>query len=328
MKKRIFSLLLVFTMCFGSALPVLASDETADFDVEIISIADAEEIALWYLDGQVAFSEDTGWTDETQIVNRRAIFDENGIAQYYFELGDADGNQQGYIITGANTAQFPIIEFSDEADSFINQAYYYISGDDSGADMMSKVYYARDMNYILSIDDVFYDISTVNIQEVDSIVSTGEKKDYRNAWSMFTYYSGSSNPPDSKGDDFITNPGNYESGYSDYREFTVDCGTRSYSVMDTFSEGKVCVPTAAVNLCKNWYYRDSDYAALRYNNSWDDTFWYFFEAMNTSLENGTSCEVVADAYRYYFYDVGLSCNAYLSYGTDNGRDVVTELDHN
>ena len=46
-----------------------------------------------------------------------------------------------------------------------------------------------------------------------------------------------------------------------------------YSIMEDFSSGGVCAPTAATNLCKYWYYRDTGkYIDLFKNAVWEDVF--------------------------------------------------------
>lgn len=80
------------------------------------------------------------------------------------------------------------------------------------------------MNYAVeckvnSNDSKIYDITTSDIVEMEEVCQKEEEiqeQDYSDMWEIYLDMSTrNSNPPDSEGGDFITNPNNYESGYQD-----------------------------------------------------------------------------------------------------------------
>lgn len=230
---------------------------------------------------------------------------------------------------------YPVIEYSDEGESFLEQAIETIDKKEKTTNVkQSKIYYGGDISYAVenTMEDgsvKFYDITTSDCQETDmkklSKKAKGHQK-YNNEWNISL--NRGSNPPDS-GDEFITSPILYESGYSDSRYYSVDHAYMSYNIMNNLGGGDVCAPTAATNLCKYWYLRDPyRYLELYKNGSWKDTFNAFFDYMETKKKGGTQIVNIPDAFMLYFEERGLSCWARLYYGTNNGQSVVDELNNN
>lgn len=334
-----FIIILFGTESIAYADSILSQSETnTEGKIYEVGLLDAEKVAVNHVLQVINGNKDSFWSNGVRINERRAIFDEkNNIVEYYFGLCDINNNPRGYIITGASTSMYPIIEYSDEGESFINQAIEVIvniAENNNDTVENSKIYYGGDLFYAVENEmqygkNIVFDISSANFKEI-------EKNDIPTDVIMLNNYDylwkvaleSSYNPPDS-GNSFITSPNNYESGYTSSRYYIIDNGHRYYNVMTDFSSGGVCAPTAATNLCKYWYLRDpSKYSPLFENLSWSDTFWHIFDCMGTSTITGTSDYKVADGYRLFFYERGLSCNAYLCYGTNNGLDIVDELNNN
>ncbi len=342
-KRTIACVMTVVLFLVNSSAVFAAQDEATGNNVRIISIEEAEQAATTHIKNVMSTNEESLWNTGVKIGVRKAIFDDkNRLECYYFGIKDKDNNDCGYVITGANTSMYPIIEFAEEGESFLNVSIEHVVekvNDMEQADLSSKnckLYYMGDMNYAVECkvdnnDSKIYDITTSDIVEMEEVCREEEEtqeQDYSDMWEMYLDMSTrGSNPPDNK-EEFITNPNNYESGYQNSKYYMVDGGFIYYNVMDDFSNGNVCSPTAATNLCKYWYLRDpSKYGDLFLNCSWNDVFWEMHNNMETD-EEGTDYHKIADAYRLYFYDRGLSCSAYLYYGTNNGIHVAEELDNN
>lgn len=323
-------LLSMHVLCFS----VDAADVEQVYDV---SFAMAEKVAVNQVIQVMNANKESKWNAGVKINERRVIFDaDDEISEYYFGLCDREEKPCGYVITGSDSSMYPVIEYSDEGESFLEQAIETIDKKEKTKNVkQSKIYYGGDISYAVenTMEDgsvKFYDITTSDCQEVDKQEFPehfkGREK-YNDVWKNSSETSGS-NPPDS-GDEFITNPGSYENGYSDSRSYSVDRAYRPYNIMDSFCEGEVCSPTAATNLCKYWYYRDSNrYSELYKNNSWQDVFNAFFDYMETTIDGGTSKYNMADAYMLYFEERGLYCWARLYYGTNSGQSIVDELNNN
>ncbi len=343
-KRTIACVMTVVMFLVNSSAVFAAQDEAAGNNVRIISMKEAEQAATIHIKNVMSTNEESLWNTGVKIGVRRAIFDnKNRLECYYFGIKDKDNNDCGYVITGANTSMYPIIEFAEEGESFLDVSIEHVVekvNDMEQTDLSSKnckLYYMGDMNYAVeckvnSNDSKIYDITTSDIVEMEEVCQKEEEiqeQDYSDMWEIYLDMSTrGSNPPDNE-EEFITNPNNYESGYEDSKYYMVDGGFIYYNVMDDFSSGKVCYPTTATNLCKYWYLRNpSKYGDLFLNCSWNDVFWEMFELMETDKEVGTYDSYVEDAYRLYFYDRGLGCRAYLYYGTNNGIYVAQELDNN
>ena len=64
--------------------------------------------------------------------------------------------------------------------------------------------------------------------------------------------------------------------------------------MTDFSSGAVCSPTAAVNLSIYWAdNNEAKYGKLKFWDSWNESFWYFYSLMETDLTNGTKENKIA-----------------------------------
>jgi len=341
--KRTMAFVMMVALLFANSIVVFAAqDENKEKNVRIISMEEAEKAAITHIKNVMSTDEESLWNKGVKIDERRAVFDEKNMLEcYYFGIKDTDNKDCGYVITGANTEMHPIVEFAEEGESFLDVSIEHVVekvNDIENVNLDSddcKLYYTGDMNYAVKCkvnNDVskIYDISTSDVAEIEELYQKEEEtQDYSDMWKIYLDMSArNSNPPDND-EEFITNPNNYESGYENSKYYMVDGGFRYYNIMDDFTDGPVCYPTAATNLCKYWYLRDpSKYGDLFLNCSWNDVFWEMYNYMETNKVDGTYDYNVADAYRLFFYDRGLSCQAYLCYGTNNGIHVANELDNN
>lgn len=341
--KKIFALLIIIAVIVSDNVWVKAADEKEDINRKV-SLKEAERVAVSHIQGVMAMDSESDWNNGVRIKVRKALFDlDEEIAAYYFGLVNKNEEAGGYVIVSADTSGVPILEYSQEGKSFIDISIQK-TGEKAAAEYgsnvkngYSKVLYLGNMTYyikhVLESDEcVMYDSTTSNSLNADKKeLKDKNKKDKRNSYNdLWENYSFSqndkqSNPPDS-GNDFITNPVMYESNYNDYEYYVITKGDTYYNIMDDFSSGNVCSPTAATNLCKYWYVRDTTkYINLFKDASWDSVFWSFYEYMDTDVNSGTSHDEFVDAYTMYFNEVGLSCSAYHSTWTNNGEFVVGEL---
>ena len=245
-------------------------------------------------------------------------------------MQDKNENPAGYVITGANSAEMPIIEFSKNGNSFINESVQYI---DEGLDInySNKIYYLKNMVYVCEVSDGkeydYYDISTNSCPKVEETVLSTDSitEDNKVIWDNLIETSKGSNPPDND-EEFITDPWDYESGYSQNTNYTISNFRRDYCTTREFSQSSNCAPTAAVNMCLYWLGRGYD---TLLNDSKYDTHERFYELMETNEHGeGTRDEDIADAYESYFDEIGINCNARLHYSTSEGQRVVDELSNN
>lgn len=338
MKKMICNLLcgvIIVSSTFISSGEVYADNLSKEVICEK-SIIDAENVVKAHIIDVVAKSENSVWSDGVSISNRKLIYNPDGdVVEYYFDLADIDGNPCGYVITGASDNLYPIMEYAENGESFIEEACNKIQQEtDKEFDLFdARVIYEGNSTYDIEkvrenpVDVV--DISTSELfekskEELQYIIS---ERNFDKEWEL--YQGKGASAPDGKGD-LITSPWDYESDDAIRRSFLVTDGYKYYYEMEDFSSGGVCVPTAATNLCMYWYYRDwNNYRALKNNNNWGSTFWELFELMETdpAPDKGTHANKVPNAIEAYFVDRGIGCTSFLSYGTNNGMWVVRELDY-
>lgn len=179
-----------------------------------------------------------------------------------------------------------------------------------------------------------YDISAASFCEIDESDLVDDESTinyYEDVWNAYINNNdntGDSSAPDNSGDGFIFSPTLYESGYNLSSYYSLVTDKLQFKAMTDFSSGKVCTPTAAVNLCIYWANKNEEkYGRLKFWDSWTESFDYFCSLMDTDLETGTHENKVAGAYQEYFMRMGLSCDANLHYHTNSGQDIVDELDN-
>lgn len=117
------------------------------------NLDEAEKIAIMHIRSFIGKDDAQMWKDGVRIIERRALFDcNNNIEAYYFGLQDKNENPAGYVITGANSAEMPIIEFSKNGNSFINESVQYID-EGLGINYSNKIYYLKNMVYVCEVSD-------------------------------------------------------------------------------------------------------------------------------------------------------------------------------
>lgn len=336
-KNRIMALMLIFFLVFSN-LKVVNAYEIRENAITLYTINDAEKVAIQHIRSIMSVDKPDIWKNGVRISERKALFDfNNNINSYYFQLENYDGDVAGYVITGATSETYPIIEYSDTGESFISIAIDTISEERQIDNSFCKIYRSiLDNTYACKVfndnEGKIYDISDAyfcELGEKDLQYSENIVNNYADVWNEYihNYNTGDSNAPDNEGDGFIFNPVLYESGYNLSSYFSLVTDRLQFKDMTDFSSGAVCSPTAAVNLCIYWADKnEAKYGKLKFWDSWNESFWYFYSLMETDLTNGTKENKIAGAYQEYFMRMGLSCDANFHEHTNNGQDIVEELD--
>lgn len=344
--RKIMSAIMILILVLSNNTVAYAAESNHSISIENIDVHVAEKIAITHIYDTLYTDSNSLWNNGVKINCRKALFDTSeNISAYYFGLIDKNNQNNGYIITSANTAGYPVLEFAESGNSFINEAIAVtLDNVEMSANSnvsKSKVYYMGGFSYAVEhlLDDntkIMYDITSSNIAVVDKKnihhkQKKNDKKDYSDDWNIYkNKHYGQSNPPNSAGAGYIMSPEQYESGYiNDAEAYLVTNGGQKCFVLKDFADYGVCSPTAAINLCRYWYRRDkTKYGALCKNNSWTYSFWLMHDLMKTTEKNGTYASNMPDGYKLYFDACGLSCQAYLCNWTNNGRYIVDELNNN
>lgn len=180
------------------------------------------------------------------LVLKRVIFDSNNEVNGFIFDVMSDNNNVGYVIAdyedGNNIIEFGKELFLDEASETVEREYS-INEDNQ------KVYYLGNLNYAIgglngNNKNVFVDVTTNKCEKIT-------KKEVKAIENQSTLGS----PPDS-GNNFITDPSQYERGYSSYKAKDLTNFNIAYKVMTDFSDGSVCAPTAATNFMYYWYNKE------------------------------------------------------------------------
>ena len=251
--------------------------------------------------------------------DKMALFNnENEIVAYYILVQNCNKNK-GYIILNAEKP-YNVIEYSFNKDNFIEEAKLNISKQYCISQKKQKVFYLGGLTYVIGGEDNRKNEKFINIStNALSSVSKDDLEEIEKSASKKTPDSGSS---------FITAPSIYESGYTSKRVKTISNGLIDYKLMSDFSKGSVCAPTAAVNYMYYWYKRDYKKYKKLCPKSWFATYSKLFLYMKTSNKNGTKDADVANAYKNYIRDCGFKVTTSFHKGTNEGNDIVKEIDKN
>ena len=333
MRKYLKSLLILFlfvTIAFS-----LREVRAQGTDVESISVKDAEEYASILFETVINNCVDSGnWDKNTIIDSVVKLYDkDNNISAYCIELKDSVGMDQGYIVVGANENTPPIIEFSTSGDFFVqdNEKGYYFGGIN---------YYIQDK----SNKDYFIDVVDDNIKiNADNIYENNES--YLEERTAYTSYSidkcnesvvedyikqnellyGSSNPPIGT---IINNPFLYEDGWISLAPIDVKSYNNWYfSTSDFQGYSGHCTPTAATNLIRYWFLRNTNkYAPLIRDWQWWQIFGNMYIYMKTN-DNGTYEVNCYNGLKQYLRvmgldDSGVKWNAHIDF-----NDVINQLNN-
>lgn len=261
------------------------------------------------------------WKD-SNIVLKKVLFGSNQEISAYLYYVVKNKNNIGYLIASADTPNY-IIEFGE--DLFLDFASDEVYKEYGIKQKNQKTYYLGGISYAIGgnnkkKEEIFIDISTDNIEEIsEEQLSELEINEEQKSLSS---------PPDSEGDDFITAPEDYESGYDSCVSKNVKKYNITYKKMSDLQSGGVCAPTAATNLMLYWYKRDkSKYKKLYYNSSWSDTFKKIRDYMKWTKEAGTKDKNLATGYSNFLSFVGVKDYTVKYHsGTDKGRKIASEID--
>ncbi|MBR3470250.1 MAG: C39 family peptidase [Lachnospiraceae bacterium] len=233
------------------------------------------------------------------------------ISAYCFEVFDELDEDCGYVVVGANNNYAPIIEYN-----FKDKFYPSVEAEKRGA---TRVLYLGGVDYYIYANEELYDVSDFGSVKSNSelcatnnlIESAGEfEKEWQGWREVLSLETGGSNPPTS-GSTPITNPGNYETGYSSaIAQSVVGLQNITFRSMSNFSGySEHCAPTAATNIMLYWYVQNSiNYGSLCKNNdyTWNDTFVELHTLMGTDDTNGTLNANLQSAYTTYLTNAGFS----------------------
>lgn len=312
-----------------------------------VTLEEAENVAKMHVINMMCSYPDSAWNDGVWISSGLELYGlDNNVSAYYIELADKENQPGGYVIISANKKEYPVIEFSMEGESFIKAASSAIAlnreKSRGAVDVENtKIYYLGDGIYTLE-DELYdgsvelYDItdSDVNLIDSDGMYTevTEPVETYEEIWNTYeeeyaqvqlnTRSTRGSNPPEYS---YITSPSDWESGYLYSSSYTTGQSVNYYT-MKYFSNGGVCSPTAATNLCYYWYNKDSNrYGSLKYNGSWRSTFERLYMYMDTDPDTGSSDGKIAWGLESYLDEVGPAFYVSQTFGTNNGLLLVEEI---
>lgn len=335
--RKFTSVLLAFILTFASLSGLFAKDVRA----EESTMASQEEVTAIAVNMMMnTFPFEDGMHTSFKLKGIEEIYDINGnIVSYYVTFEDLEGNYCGYVIVNASKLQNPVMEFSVGAGSFIESSKKSLAGMSQGSKL---VYLDNGVYGIRQADGKLYEIADAGCVAADEkalrsaleiqLYSDENSDNYMALWdeqleAYNSVYGNDklrvsylSNGP-SEGD-FIYNPEEYE--YTSAIERIVPGGNMYYFTMIYFSEGGVCMPTAATNLCYYWYRRDSSHFAGLYRDSWQNVFNTLAEYMATT-SSGTNCTDAYNGFRWYFNEAGLRYSLNYTIGTNNGQLIVDEI---
>lgn len=260
-----------------------------------------------------------------------ALYDmESSVSAYYIPVYDEKECEAGYIIIGAQDCYAPIIEYTTSGIFFP-----YSMLNKKQAD---KIIYNGGLDYYLDTGNGLLDVSEFgSIDEIDRksiICNFPENEKLSEEWEVWkeilSQTTASSNPP-SSGNNYITNPDNYESGYVNKVSANVSGYNKVYKTTSSFSGySNHCAPTAATNIMLYWYKKNSlTYGSLRKNgdSTWNDTFVEYHRLMGTTSTNGTLNNKLKSAYITYLSNAGFSPTV-TYYSSASWNNIKTEIDAN
>lgn len=288
--------MVVFAMLLGISSRTLAGEIVTEEQAEAIANVNIGELT------------DSSLDSVGNVLKTYQLYDKSGnISAYYFQYSDA------YIIVGANTQYYPIIEYSDDNNSFIEAA---IKKYESEGYITSEInlYYTGDINYYIGVKNsgVVEVIGAQESRKVDISSLSNDDTEEKQDWNFYkNQITGSSTPINV----IITNPDIYESQYYSKTSKDVPNYDIIYFLTSDFSGySNHCSPTAGTNLLKYWYLRNNTkYNRLLISNDWVASFKKLYGYFKTT-SLGTYDANLANGYYQYFRDcgIGLSKSQLLS----------------
>lgn len=270
---------------------------------QCVSKGNAKKIARKHLNAVIYDSNrnDKKWGNRTKIADVTPLYDaEKHLCAYAVDLKEEE-KDAGYIVVGCNENYPPIIEYSLEG-KFVK--------DSAPLKESELLVYDGQMDYykVSRDSELAVDIHTNEKQELGKLEKKeGEK--HTEEWKMMEaafetdensqensqISTLSSTPPyTGTGNDFITNPFNYESGYISYsNSFVPSYRFVKYLTMyDVPGHVHYCVPVAMTNMLMYWHERK--FYNLMYGNSWKDSFELLY-----NFTGGSAVKDVTDAPRAF-----------------------------
>lgn len=357
MKKRIISRILVFCLMCG-ILSVLINAKVSAHEETLVTEEEAYGVALSFIKSNAVDAlktdpegdlyaqgikeiESEGYPKQFAVESIEKFYDaDRTVSAYYMHVVDKSGVSCGYVIISANRKEYPIIEYAYKGEFFLKKATDIIFNKSEVLNREKKkitIYYLGGFSYATELGSQKYCLNDGGIYKVKKIKKGVKKYSDENSkviemeWDKLSM--GGSNPPVGS---VITTPDNYEGGYSKRTaDYCSKMGTTYYQMTD-FSDGMVCSPTAATNLCLYWTRRNSSYGNLC-NGNWQNTFNRLFDLMGTNKNTGTKWpNPTRKAILNYFKERGLKkteayyvdCkttddfNAYIKAEINVGRPVI------
>ena len=308
----------LIAMCLcATSISALGITNVSAANDDFISEAQATRIATNFVISRAHTTD----TDESfpvpfKVVKDETMYDlDDNISAYKFNVVDKEGNYSGYVIAGAQMDYAPIIEYScSDNDSFIDKTVEEVAGSETDD---IKIYYAGGLNYFVETvdDNKIYDAQSATLIPVTksalqaeaaiqttSDEQTEDDEQLEDAWE--NALGQASNPPN---DTYISDPLNYESGYTGYTmKYIAGATANMYRLMSSFSDGcgNHCGPTAATNLCILNYKLNGKTKLM--NGTWDKTFTKLHTLSKCSASAGTSDSNLKTAIISYGKEMGYS----------------------
>lgn len=260
----------------------------------------------------------------SKIGKKTAIFDrDNNITAYHVAVVK-EGKNVGSIIVSVEIPN-RVIEYTIEGKDFVEKARKEINLEFGVNEEHQKIYYLGGLNYAVGLDNdskKCVDITTNNFNILTKKQMRNVEKSNECAESMV------GKTPDNTGDSFITAPYKYEKGYISSKTKSVTNANLEYKIMKDYSNGQVCSPIAALNCIYYWYHRDKKKYKNLLDATWFKTYSKLFSYMGTSNKEGTSTKKIAPAYKKYIKGRKYSVTVNFHSGTNEGKDIVTEINKN
>ncbi len=276
--KKVVILTIIFT--FSLFLSTLYAESITYDDATIIAEQKAIELS----------SNNCG-----DLLEIKPLYDlQQKISAYYYQY------QYFYIIIGVNKSDVPIIEYGDNEfflhnviktqNLLIEDIEYLYLGNLRYGYLYNNEYYIINYGKVEKIDKKVYVDNTEVIKTPDA----------EEQWKILEEYITDGNSSYKSGE--LTNPFNYEKYYYSSSGTNVPSYNYAYEIMDSFTGyTDHCSPTAAVNLLKYWYLRDTTKYNCLLKTSWTNTFKLLYSYMGTNTNGtGTVRSNIKTGYQKFF----------------------------
>ncbi len=327
MKKRgiivLKKLIIVMTvMMLTSSVTTLAKEQAIVWDKEAI-----DEAACQYL-GE----------ESPQILYQQNLYNiDEDVCAVFIKC------KKGYMILGRCQDVYPVVEYGiTNGVCFLEKAELKVLEEYNKPEEI-KLYYFGGMEYYCGVKDKgkidYYSLGNdknriIFREELEDAAKNAEQIDYftKEEWENVSTGAAS-------GKSKIENPKLYESSYySRNQKFVSGYNKPAYFLMTNFTtvfgqnkSSKIrnhCAPTAATNLLKYWYERNTaKYAPLK-NKKWENTFKKLYNYMGTNNSIGTLNKNIASGYISFLREVGVSFKTVSRSTYVSWKQMKQEIDNN